>query len=322
MYAGGIDQEEILSDISRRDFIKRMFLAAVTVAAGSIILPQRLAVWAEQIALKAKKKIPDLVVLHGKDYRKLIQKGFEDFGGIGNFIKKGSYVVIKPNASWSRTPEQAANTNPVLVSELIKLCRQAGASKVVAIDHSCDNYKSSFKINGVAHAVKEAGGEMISLGAADSFAHVALPKAKKLKNAAIAKQILEADCFINMPIAKVHSAATLTMAMKNYMGVVKDRWAFHSQGLHQCIADISSFVTPDLVIMDCTRILVTNGPKGPGEVKVLDKVVFGTNHVSVDALGATYFGFKPDDIKYIKIAAEMGIGNPNLEELKIVKRDV
>lgn len=314
--------KEMFSDLNRRDFIKRVLLGIAALAAGSVVSPGRFSRSAAADADKGMKKLPDLAVFRGRDYEKLMLAGFDCFGGIEKFVNKGSVVVIKPNASWSRTPEQAANTNPVLLACLIRLCRQAGAAKVTAIDHSCDNYKSSFRQNGIKQAVAEAGGEMIALGDADSFVPVFLPQGRRLKQAAIAKHIAEADCFINMPIAKNHSAATLTMAMKNYMGVVKDRWAFHLQGLHQCIADISSFLKPDLVIMDCTRILVTNGPKGPGEVKRLDKVIFGKDHVAVDAWGAGLFGYQPNDIGYIKIAGEMGIGCSDLNKLRIVEKEI
>lgn len=309
-----------MQECTRREFLKQIAMGAAVMAASNALAPIKLFGAKENVLSGVEKT--KLNVFSGKDYTQLIRQGFEEIGGIEKFVGKNSYVVIKPNASWSRTPEQAGNTHPLLVSETIKLCLQAGAKKVDVIDHCCDNYKSAFKISGIAQAVKQAGGKMIALSTADTFREVTIPKAKQLKNAAVAEQLLDADCFINMPIAKDHSAATLTMAMKNYMGVVKDRWVFHSKDLHQCIADISSFIKPNLVIMDCTRILLTNGPKGPGKVKILDKIVMGTDHVAVDALGTTYFGLKPNDIKYLKIAGQMGIGQADLNKIQVVEKQI
>lgn len=291
---------------TRRDFLK--------------IAAQGAALLAISPLLSAETKEPDLYVLEGTDYKKLIREGFNSIGGIVNLVKPGDYVVIKPNAAWSRTPEQAANTHPDLISETVRMALDAGARKVDVIDHTCDNYKSAFKINGIEEAVKKAGGKMISLGEADTFTEVSIEKAKILKKASIASQILEADCFINMPIAKDHGASTLTMGMKNYMGIIKDRWTFHIKGLHQCIADINSYVKPDLIIMDCTRILTTRGPKGPGDVKVLNKIIIGKDPVAVDSLGTTYFGFKPGDIEYIKIASGMGLGRMDIENLNVLQK--
>lgn len=299
---------------SRREFLKTALNSAALLAISTILYPKR------TDYLFAETKTPDLYVLEGFDYKKLIQEGFNCLGGIKKFVKPGDYVVIKPNASWSRKPQEAGNTHPDLVSETVRLCLDAGASKVDVIDHTCDNWKSAFRVSGVEDAVRQAGGDMIALNKYDIFTEVSIEKAKVLKKAKVASQILSCDFFINMPIAKHHSATTLTMSMKNYMGIVKDRMVFHMKGLHQCIADISSFVKPNLIIMDCTRILTTHGPKGPGDVKVLNKIVIGKDHVAVDSFGATLFGYKPHDIQYIKIASEMGIGRSDIENLYIEQK--
>lgn len=301
---------------SRREFLKDTFKTASIITLGA---------WGINASIPTDKifsepKEPDLYVLESTDYKKLIRTAFESIGGINKFVKTGSYVVIKPNASWSRAPLEAVNTHPDLVSETVRLCLKAGASKVDAIDNTCDNYKSAFKINGIENAVRSTGGSMIPLNESLSFTTVNIPNAIVLKKAEISSHVLKADCFINMPIAKDHSASTLSMSMKNYMGIVKDRASFHVNGLHQCIADISSFIKPNLIIMDCTRILLTNGPKGPGNVKVLNKIIIGTDHVAVDSLGAGFFGFKPHDIEYIKIARDMGIGRSDIENLNVLQK--
>lgn len=305
---------------TRREFLKAS-LKGVSFLALSTILSSKGISYGENL-LPSKKEEPDLYVIEGTDYKKLIDEVFNVLGGIKKFIKQGDYVVIKPNTAWERTPEQAGNTHPDLVEETVRLCLSAGARKVDVIDHTCDNAENSFKISGVGEAVKRAGGNMISLADVKTFKEVSIEKAKIIKKAHVAAQILEADFFINMPIAKTHSSATLTMGMKNHMGLVKDRLIFHIRGLHQCIADISVFVKPDLIIMDCTRILLTNGPKGPGDVKILNKIVIGKDQVAVDSYGATLFGYKPLDIGHIRIAEEMGIGRADLENLKIEQKNI
>jgi len=305
---------------SRRDFLKYAISGASLLALNSIPLSEKL--FGQTKDVFAEINPHELYELEGSDYKKLIREGFDCCGGIKTFVKPGDYVVLKPNAAWSRKPEEAGNTHPDLVSETVKLCRDAGAKKVDIIDHTCDNSKSSFKISGIEEAVKNAGGNMVSLSEGDHFAEVTIPNGKILKKTLVAKQVLNADCFINMPIAKDHGSATLTLCMKNHMGIVKDRGYFHVNGLHECIADISSFIKPDLNIMDCTRILLDHGPKGPGRVKTLNKVIFGINQVAVDSLATTYFGLKPKDIGYIRIAETMGIGKTDVENFKITQKKI
>ena len=120
-----------------------------------------------------------------------------------------------------------------------------------------------------------------------------------------------------MPIAKSHRTATLTLGMKNHMGAIKNRWFFHRTDLHQCIADLSTVLQPDLIVVDATRLMVTNGPKGPGEVHIEDKVIVGTDQVAVDSYAATLFGYKGEEIRHIAGAYEFGLGEINLEKVNI-----
>jgi uncharacterized protein (DUF362 family) len=101
------------------------------------------------------------------------------------------------------------------------------------------------------------------------------------------------------------------------MGVVRNRGYFHSAGLHQCIADLSTLVKPDLIIMDATRILTTKGPKGPGEVRELGKIIVGTDPVAVDSYSTTLFWMKGEDVGHIQKAYQMKLGEIDLKKLKI-----
>jgi len=305
--------------ISRREFMKLLASTAVA-AAGASIIPRSAAFSAPTPAMA--KSSADLLVVKGKDYRKLISEGLRLMDFPGRFLKPGGKVVIKPNAAWSRTPEQAANTNPVLISELIEACRKAGAGEIVAVENPCDNYQSAFRINGIEQAVEAAGSRLIPLVESGDFTAVTIPRGKVLKSAEVGKKILEADLYINIPIAKVHNSGGLTMAMKNHMGAVKDRWFFHRNDLHQCIADISSYLRPDLTILDCTRILTTRGPKGPGNVKVLNQVIIGVDQVAVDSYGTTLFGMKPGDIGYLNAAGEMGLGMTDLSAIRVTEHSL
>ena len=303
--------------ISRREFMKLLASTAVA-AAGASLIPQSAAFSAPLIANNSA----EILVVKGKDYRRLISEGLRLMDFPGRFLKPGGKVVIKPNAAWSRTPEQAADTNPVLISELIYACRKAGAGEIIAVENPCDNYKSAFRISGIESAVKAAGAKMIPLVETGDFTAVTIPRGKVLKFAQVGKKILEADLYINIPIAKVHKSAGLTMAMKNHMGAVQDRWFFHKNDLHQCIADISSYLRPDLTILDCTRILTTRGPKGPGDVKVLDRVIMGTDQVAIDSYGATLFGMNPGDIGYLKAAGAMGLGVTDLSAIRVKEHSI
>ncbi len=73
------------------------------------------------------------------------------------FVKRGDVVVVKPNIGWDRTPEYAANTNPEVVSAIVRLCLEAGAKKVKVFDRSVNDPRRCYVQSGIADAVKKAG---------------------------------------------------------------------------------------------------------------------------------------------------------------------
>ena len=123
--------------------------------------------------------------------------------------------------------------------------------------------------------------------------------------------------FINIPIAKHHSATDVTLSMKNLMGINWNRVYFHQNGLHQAIADLNTVVRQDLIIMDANRILLTNGPSGPGQTRDEKMVIAGTNPVTVDAYTVTLFDRKPEEIGHIQYAYELGMGEIDTDKLNI-----
>ena len=71
----------------------------------------------------------DLVAVMGGEPAEMFRKAIAEFGGMGKFVKAGQKVDVKPNIGWDKVPELAGNTNPELVSEIIKQCFDAGARR-------------------------------------------------------------------------------------------------------------------------------------------------------------------------------------------------
>jgi uncharacterized protein (DUF362 family) len=178
--------------------------------------------------------------------------------------------------------------------------------------------QASYETSGIRAAVKAAGGEMEVMSRM-RYRDVEIPKGKVLKKWQVYGDILDADIVINVPIAKVHDAATLTLGMKNLMGVVLDRTGMHSRGLHQSIADLNTVVRPQLTIVDAVRILVANGPTGGSlsDVKQMDTIIASADVVAADTYAATLFNLRPADVTHIYLGAEMGIGKTDLKAIKI-----
>jgi uncharacterized protein (DUF362 family) len=301
--------------IARREFIRM----GVT-GAGAILLPGTLSSAAETGEGKT-----DVWVFHGTNKKSLMNacmKVIADNGGFGKNVKK---LTLKVNAAWWRTPKQGANTNPELVDAFLKGCKGQGIKELVMPEHAFDSAKYSFGQSGLLAVAKANGVPMIDLGLGEKhFKEVQIPNGKQLKKALVGKHFLETDALVNMPVAKHHSSTELTIAMKNWLGAIKDRRYFHRNNLHQCIADLSSFIKPIWSIVDATRIMLDRGPKGPSKkMKELNLLILSKDQVAVDAYTSTLFpGKGPQKVKYLTIAGQMKLGTVDLTKMAVHKIEV
>ena len=295
-----------MATMPRRDFLK----TAAATAAALAFAPRRL--FAEAGAVRAR-----VVVAHGMDIPKMLAAGLAALGGWGAFVKAGQKATLKPNAGWASTPEQGANTHPLLVEEAIRACRAAGASEVVLPENPCSPAARSFAMSGIGLAAKNAGGKLYEPDEEKDYVEAAVPRGRVLRSAAVARDVLATGCLINLPVAKTHRGATLTLGLKNWMGSVRDRGFWHRSGLHQCVVDFATLIQPHLTIVDATRILVTNGPRGPGDLETPNQLIFGTDPVAVDAYAATLFRKEPFAVPYVKLAHEAGLGCGDLARIDV-----
>jgi uncharacterized protein (DUF362 family) len=306
---------------NRREFLKQG-LSLGLVVGGVVILGKP-----DFILAKEKPaQIPDLVAVKNGEPDVMFKKAIELMGGMGQFVKKGQIIVVKPNIGFPRLPEVGATTNPLLVKTIVENCYSAGAKKVYVFDNvvspTSGNARNCYKMSGIEDAARSAKAIVVPV---DDFNYreVKIPGGKTLKTADIHSLILDSDVFINVPILKHHSSAHLSIAMKNLMGIVKNRMEYHLTGLDQCIADFCLTRKPDLNIVDAYRVLMSHGPSGPRgsnipNIEMKKTLLMSRDIVAVDAAAAKIFGKDPEDIGYIKMGHQQKIGNMNLKELKIV----
>ena len=296
---------------------RRDFLTLALAGGGTLLLP---------VAAHGAEQDPqtDVWVIHGPDKRKLMQECLKVIDANGGFGRNAKTLALKVNAAWAKTPELGANTHPDLVSAFIKGAKRAGVSDVQVPEHPCNRAEQAFTRSGILEAVEGAGAEMHDLKTEERFfADTKIPQGRSLTQAKVARQFLEADAVVNMPVAKHHRAAALTMAMKNWMGAVQDRPFWHRNDLHQCIADFSTLVKPRWTIIDATRVILKMGPQG-GRVAFMKKpdpnlLIVSRDQVAADAYATMLFDKKPEDIGYLRLAGEMGLGTTDLSRMKVRK---
>ena len=301
----------------RRDFLRYMAALGLVSGAGRLVLPEE--VWA-----MAPQETPQCVVAKvlGANHAQITIDAIQALGGMKKFVNPGEVVVVKPNMAWGRTPEMAANANPDVVRQVVEMCLETGAKQVKVLDYTCDDARLAYAASGIKAAVEAIKDPRAVVEFVDErrFVAMTIEKAKGLKKWSFYKDILEADRFINIPVAKQHSEARLTMCLKNMMGAIGPWRGRIHVGLHQNIADMNLLLRPDLHVLDATRILLRNGPSGGRleDVAMKNLVFAGTDPVAMDSLGTELFGMKPADLGYIIRAHQAGRGEMDLSKIKMV----
>jgi len=316
-------------EISRREFVKSLVaLGATTLGAGGLLAqagcgpdpgPEEAGGLGRQPSSGPAADQAYLGVARGGSPAETTQRAVAALGGIERFVHSGDDVIIKPNICVAyHTYEYAATTNPEVVATLVSLCLGAGAKKVRVMDYPFGgSAEAAYERSGIAQAVTAAGGQMEQM-ARVKYRETPIPAGRDLQEWPVYQDVLDADVLINVPIAKHHNLARLSLGMKNLLGVVTGRSRYHSN-LGQRLADLTSLVYPTLTVVDGVRILVDHGPTGGSleDVRQTDTVIASHDPVAADSYGATLFGLTGADIPYVKAAAEMGLGEMDLSSLKI-----
>ena len=298
-----------MKKISRRDFLKIGTGAVLT-----SLLPKSLA------GLPGDNG-PVVTVAYG-DKTKLVRAAIDGLGGISKFIDPGDKVCIKPNISFAANIDCGATTSPEIVTQVVQLCLDAGASKIIILDHTIADAQLCVQKSNIEQALIDKKASLLTLTKERQYSEVAVPQGSELNSIQVAKAILGADKLINLPTAKSHSATGVSLGIKNLMGLILDRGQLHQVNLNKAIAELGTVIKPDLTIVDATRALTSGGPGGPGKTVVLNKVIAGTDIVAVDSYTVSITqwynkSFTGNNVKYIVAASKLGLGEIDTGKMTI-----
>jgi uncharacterized protein (DUF362 family) len=325
-----------LDPLNRRKFLQAASTTATLLAAEKLLTacvsPGNAQPTASSIAVNPLDSTPTeasptaapetlsyLAVARNGDPEVMTRRAVAALGGMEKFVPKGSQVVVKPNICVAyHSYEYAATTNPWVIAAIVKMALEAGAKSVQVMDSPFGGTADqAYEFTGIGEQVKAAGGEMVVMKDMQFQEHD-IPGAANLKTVSINDLIYNADVLINVPIAKDHSLAHLTLGMKNLMGAIKHRERLHSY-MAESLTDLNTILKPQLTIIDAVRILMANGPTGGNldDVKQTNTVIASADIVAADSFAAGLFGVKPSELGYLVEASKRGIGRLDLENLKI-----
>jgi uncharacterized protein (DUF362 family) len=310
--------------VSRRDFMKGVFktsvAAALTLGAGRFFWNRHPTPSKAPPLVVRRFDVPGtgglLAVARQANVTTLVRRAIQGVGGIDRFIKKGDKVLLKVNCAFARPSWMGATTSPEVTAEMIRLCYQAGASSVRVTDYPINDAESCFAKSGLKKAISDAGGEIFYPSPAD-FKRVRISTGVIGDWETFYTPLAWCDKLIGIPTAKTHNLCGASLAMKNWYGFIGgSRSRFH-QDIHHVVAELGAFITPTLIVLDATRLLMRNGPTGGSSSDVVpgNTVVASTDQVAVDSFGAELLGLDRESVKYIGLAENNKLGTSDYRKL-------
>ncbi len=262
---------------------------------------------------------PRMVIARGTRPARNVRAVLEHMGTMRRFISPDDVVVIKPNIGWDRSPEQAANTHPEVVAEVVRACREVGPKRLIVCDCPVRNSERAFELSGIGKAALEAGAEVLP---PERSRFLPVKLSDRLGTWDILEPFVLATKLINVPVAKHHSLTGVVAGMKNWIGITnKKRVMFHGD-IQRSIAELAALMRPTLTVIDATLVLMARGPAGgnPNDVKPLNTVAAGIDPVALDAWAYALFDTPAGELPgSLFLAEKMGLGLSDFRSLEPVE---
>ncbi|HHT9135613.1 MAG TPA: DUF362 domain-containing protein [Candidatus Wunengus sp. YC60] len=271
-------------------------------------------------------------IVQGDDIYTMLREGLELLGGLEKLDIKGKSVLVKPNIV-NRYPSPA-NTNPLVIKNLIKILHEYGVSKIFVGDMSAifalPTKKNAIK-SGIWEAISEENMEFVPFEEY-GWVEIDIPGGRFIKKAIVSEFIYTVDRVINVPVIKTHSYAHYTISLKNFIGAIHPQqrpYFIAPEFWDEVIAELNVAYTPHLNILDGTKIFIKGGPTR-GTVATPNLIVITGDRIAADIVGlsvirsfggwerrATMDVWQQRQIKRA-IELHLGVGSPS--ELKIVSK--
>lgn len=342
----------IAQQISRRDFIKTAAVGATAmlVACQTRQLPTPTSLPETAVSV-SKRPAVSIVKIKAGDIERAVEAAVDLLGGIESVAQGKERIMLKPNLV-SNDPR--ATTKPQVIHALAKLMKNAGKDVSIgegsaaaggfnAIDDITYRTKNRELLEAMQQFVFDDLGytefarsmkiPLINLHLGE-MVDVEVPNGFAYQNITLHHSLTEIDLLCSVPMMKTHTLATVTLGMKNLIGLYPGTiYSNVRAGVHDHAADAGSpgvaFETIDmmranklgLVVVDGSTAMEGNGP-GNGTLVPMDVIIAGTNPLATDMVAASVMGFEPEEIPTFVWANKAGMQPQSLDEIDIRGEEV
>ena len=236
-----------------------------------------------------------------------------------NHFSNDSTVFIKPNFTYPFYKE-GITTNPKVLRVLLGLLKDR-VGRVIVGESNGGNHSftadRTFIGHGMPEICRETGAELVNLSTIPAETVEGMVQGKTVKVQLPSLLLHDVDCFVSVPVLKVHVMTTVTLSMKNLWGCYPDTMrCLHHKDLSRKLPLITKSVNPQIVLIDGTYALDGHGPMygTPVETNLL---ISANNPVVADSLGLAVMEVPVSGVEHIMMAEREGLGTTDLSQVTI-----
>ena len=249
---------------------------------------------------------------------------FGELGGLERFIQPGQRVLIKPNCIAPIPRARAGQTDPALIVSVARRVRDLGATPIVGDSPAWGRLRDNLAAIGAIEPLRKLGVDIVEFSRGRRLDNYPM---RIYRRFTVADDVLAADRIINLPKLKGHKQLGLTAAIKNMFGCVtgkrKALWHFRAGDQRNffgwMLVELFDRLRPCLTIVDAVVGQEGDGPIN-GTPRRFGWLVGGADGVAIERVCAELVGFRPEELRILRAASELGIGQVALEQIEVVGR--
>jgi uncharacterized protein (DUF362 family)/Pyruvate/2-oxoacid:ferredoxin oxidoreductase delta subunit len=248
-----------------------------------------------------------------------VRKAVDLLGGVRQFIRPGSKVLVKPNLLMAKEPQFGVTTHPEVVRSAIRLLKEINCRVIVGDGPSVwggyiENVDSVYRVTGIEKVCQEEGAQLVKFD-----------KRRMRAKFPLTTWVDECDQILNLPKFKTHDFTLLTAGIKNLFGLVPGTFKtelhknyFDREDFARILVDIYEEAKPALTIIDGIVAMEGDGPGTGGKLRSMGLVLAGQDCVALDSVLALIMGVRQFDVLSTKNAAMRGLGVADINSITIM----
>jgi uncharacterized protein (DUF362 family) len=333
--------------ISRRDFIKTAVGGTVALLAGCQTRP-----WPTSTPFPgttesvSDRPVVSIAKVKGGKIEAAVEEAIDLLGGIETVLHGKERIMLKPNLV-SNDPR--ATTDLRVIRSLAKLMKRGGKqvsigegsaaaggyNSIDGVDYRTKNreildamQQFVFDVLGYTELARSLDVPLVNLHSGE-MVEMEVPGGFAYQDITLHRSLTEIDLLCSVPMMKTHVLATVTLGMKNLIGLYPGTvYGTVRAGVHDFAADAGSqgvaFEIIDmvranklgLVVVDGSTAMEGDGP-GDGTLVPMNVIIAGTNPLATDMVAASVMGFEPGRIPTFVWANKAGMQPQRLDEVEV-----